>query len=150
MNQLTERNERPAGVGEDALECDDEPLDDVRVLLVEDDPICREALSLALASRGALVTAVGSVPDALESIGENAPAVLLSDIEMPGQDGFDLIRQVRALDADRSRRTPAIAVTGLARLGTPERVRAAGFDDHFAKPLDFDHLVARIRGLIAA
>ena len=100
---------------------------------------------MALQACGAQVTAVESARAALASFEPEAPAVLISDIEMPGQDGLALIRQVRAIDARHSRRTPAIAVTGLSRR---EAICAAGFDEHLMKPVDLDFLVERIRALV--
>lgn len=117
----------------------------VRVLVVEDDPHCREALTLALEDYGAQVVAVDSVEAALRLFEPTAPSILVSDIEMPDRDGFDLIEQVRALDARHARRTPAIAVTGLPAHGA---LMAAGFDEHLPKPLDLPFLVERIRALV--
>jgi CheY-like chemotaxis protein len=128
---------------------DDEPaeLPCIRVLLVEDDVCCREAMAAALEERGARVTAVGSVQAALASFEDTAPNIVISDIEMPGQDGFDLIQQVRALDGRCCRRTPAIAVTGLS---IREAAQAAGFDEHIAKPVDLAFLVGRMRALVGS
>ena len=123
-------------------------LDSVRILVVEDDERCREALTMALEGHGAIVVAVDSVQAALERFEREAPALLISDIEMPERDGFDLIREVRARDASY-RHTPAIAVTGLAINGGRDVLRSAGFDDLVAKPIDLAFLVERIRALVA-
>lgn len=119
----------------------------IRVLLVDDDDSSREAMAAALSDRGAQVVAVDSVQAALASFEEAAPGIVISDIEMPGRDGFDLIRELRAREECRCRHTPAIAVTGLA---VPEKARAAGFDDHIAKPVDLAFLVGRMRALLPA
>jgi CheY-like chemotaxis protein len=132
----------------DSREALDSPLERLRVLLVEDDARSREALALALEDHGALVMAVDSVQAALPWLEPIPPSVLISDIEMPEQDGFALIRQVRALDAHHQRRTPAIAVTGLDLAETGAALRAAGFDEHLAKPVDLPVLVERIRALV--
>lgn len=122
-------------------------LEGVSILLVDDDPACREALALALEDHGARVAAVDSVAAAVEHL-EPAPDVILSDIEMPDEDGFELLRRVRAWDRLDGRHTPTVAVTGLGGRAARERLRAAGFDDYFPKPIDLGALVARIRSLV--
>jgi CheY-like chemotaxis protein len=122
-------------------------LEGIRILVVEDDGRCREALAIALEAQGAAVTAAASVSEALECIDAEVPQIVLSDIEMPEQDGFALIRQVRDLDRRLGTRTPSIAVTGYAARGAAGRILAAGFDDYVAKPVDLDALASRIRVL---
>lgn len=138
-------NELPSYIELSEVVAPDEPLSMVRVLVVEDDPCCREALALALEDYGADVVAVDSVDAALRLFEPAPPHVLVSDVEMPERDGFDLIEKVRALDARHARRTPAIAVTGLPERGA---LMAAGFDEHLPKPLDLAILVERIRALV--
>lgn len=127
-----------------------EPLALLRVLLVDDDAACRESMAMALEACGAEVTAVDSVAAALRCLEAKPPMVVISDIEMPGRDGFALVRELRQLDARRRCRTPAIAVTGLCRRDAAAAVRAAGFDDHVPKPVDLDVLLALIRQVVAA
>jgi PAS domain S-box-containing protein len=106
------------------------------ILVVDDAEDAREALSVLLGQYGARVTAVGSVDEALSVLERDRPDILLSDIAMPDQDGYTLIRKVRALDAARGGTIPAAALTAYA---TPEdRVRAlsAGYHDHLPKPVD--------------
>lgn len=124
-------------------------LDGVRVLVVEDHPIVREVITLLLEDFGARVTAVPGVPEALEALQRERPNVVLSDIEMPGEDGYALIRKVRALPPDRGGQTPAAALTGLT--GPEDRARAlqAGFHDHVAKPVDARQLVTLVTTLAA-
>ena len=122
-------------------------LEDVRILIVDDDACSREALAVALEDQGARVTSVAGVQAAFECFAP-APDLLISDIEMPGLTGFDLIRQVRAADDREGRHLPVIAVTGTGGTGAAERLRAAGFDDYVPKPLDLDYLVERIRLLV--
>jgi CheY-like chemotaxis protein len=108
----------------------------VKVLVVDDAEDAREALSMLLGQFGALVTAVGSADEALSVLEREQPHVLLSDIAMPDEDGYTLIRKVRARDAARGGRVPAAALTAYA---TPEdRMRAlhAGYHDHLPKPVD--------------
>lgn len=119
----------------------------VDVLLVEDDPVAREALSLALRRRGARVRETASVPDALREFALRAPTVLVSDIAMPNEDGYALIRSIREREARSGSRAVAVAVTGFASREDREAAIAAGFDDHLAKPVDVDALFDRICSL---
>jgi CheY-like chemotaxis protein len=139
---------RAAATAADFDSCFDR-LANLHVLLVEDDAGSRESLACALEGCGALVTAAGSVDEAIHCYEHSTPALVISDIEMPEQDGFALIHQLRALDARDRRHTPAIAVTGLCREGVELEVRAAGFDEHLSKPLDLGLLLDRIRSLLA-
>lgn len=126
------------------------PLEGIRILVVEDDPGCREALALALEVEGATVSTAASVAEALARLDESPPDVVLSDIEMPERDGFTLIRALREIDAATASHTPAIAVTGLASRATVEAILAAGFDQHAAKPVDLGALVGRVRDLASS
>jgi signal transduction histidine kinase len=119
----------------------------VRVLVVDDAEDAREALSMLLGQFGARVTAVGSVDEALAVLDRDQPHVLLSDIAMPEEDGYTLIRKVRARDAARGGRVPAAALTAYA---TPEdRTKAlrAGYQDHLPKPVDPAVLVEIVASL---
>jgi CheY-like chemotaxis protein len=123
----------------------------LRVLLVEDDCDLRESLAILLEVCGASVTAVGSSRAALDALSQTVPDVLLSDLSMPEEDGFTLIRKIRALPANRGGRVPAAAVTAQASSEDRRRVLAAGFQAHVAKPVHVTELaavVARLGGLI--
>jgi signal transduction histidine kinase/CheY-like chemotaxis protein len=125
------------------------PLQGVEVLFVEDEPAISAVVTMALESQGAHVTAAASVKEALERLAEALPDVLLSDIAMPGEDGYSLIRKVRGLAADRGGKLPAAALT--AHVRPEDRIRAlqAGFHAHIRKPVDLDELtscVARLAG----
>jgi len=124
----------------------------VHVLVVDDEPDARELSVRALEQSGARVTAVSSSTAALVELRSFAsdalPHVIVSDIGMPRQDGYDLIRQVRLLEADRGGRIPAIALTGYATPENVERVLAAGFQCHVAKPMTPADLVTAIAGMI--
>src|SRR5688572_8931395 len=98
------------------------PLDGVRVLLVDDHPVVREVIARLLEEHGARVTAVPGAPETFEAFRREIPDVLLSNIVMPGEDGYELIRTVRALPADRGGLTPAVALTGLST--SADRARA--------------------------
>jgi CheY-like chemotaxis protein len=119
----------------------------VKVLVVDDAEDAREALSMLLGQFGALVTAVGSAGEALSVLEREHPHVLLSDIAMPDEDGYTLIRKVRARDAARGGTVPAAALTAYA---TPEdRMKAlhAGYHDHLPKPVDPAVLVETVLSL---
>ena len=118
------------------------------VLLVDDDSDTREALALyLLGERGMAVTEAGSVADALDALATQRPDVVVTDIGMPDADGYALLRALRERDRADERHTPAVAVTGYAA-GTDRReALAAGFDDHLAKPVEIDALVAKIQAL---
>lgn len=118
-------------------------LDSLRVLVVDDDEDARELLRALLESRGADVLTASSVADALACL-ESCPDVIVSDIAMPEADGYSLVRAVRALERGTARRLPIIAVTAYA--GASDRARAleAGFDLHFAKPVDLEALAYAI------
>lgn len=131
-------------------EFDATPLPGVRVLLVEDEPHTRVALSLALRRAGAEVLAVDSAAAALAALAapERRPQVLLSDIGMPGGDGYALMRAIRADERARGALPiPAAAVTAYAADEDRRRALAAGFDAHIAKPVDLDRLVATVAAL---
>ena len=104
----------------------------VRVLVVEDDDDTRELVRVALEHAGASVEAVASAADARREMLADAPDVLISDIRMPAEDGYSLIRSLRTAGVD----TPAIALTALARREDADEARAAGFQIHIAKPVD--------------
>jgi len=103
---------------------------------VDDD---REALDLAvaiLAGAGALVRVCASAPEALEALRTWRPDVLVSDIEMPGEDGYTLIRKVRALGAAEGGHTPAVALTAYGRPQDRGLSLTAGYNMHVPKPVD--------------
>ena len=121
-------------------------LDGLRVLLVEDDAESREVLRLLLEIAGAKVEAVGSVRGALNVFDGFRPDVLVSDIGMPDEDGYALIRHVRAREVDGGH-LPAIALTGYVSSEESARLRAAGFQIHLLKPVEPDAIVAAIASL---
>jgi PAS domain S-box-containing protein len=123
------------------------PLD---VLVVEDDADSRAALELALEESGAQVRSAESVPQALAKYHAKAPDVLISDIGMPGQDGYMLIRAIREHEEGHQRRTLAIAITGFATPQDRETALRSGFDEHVAKPVQIESLLERVRVLEAA
>jgi PAS domain S-box-containing protein len=119
----------------------------VRVLVVDDDGDALALLALLLENNGAEVLAVGTASAALEALGRFRPDVIVSDIGMPGGDGFELLKRVRALDRSRGGAVPALALTAYASEVDRERALAAGFHQHLAKPADPQELIASIAAL---
>jgi CheY-like chemotaxis protein len=107
-----------------------------KILVVDDLQENRELFTALLRAVGADVTAVASADEAFAVFCEFRPDVLVSDLEMPGHDGFWLIRNIRALPPERGGATPAAAVTGLSTPEDRARVLRAGFQYHIAKPFD--------------
>jgi PAS domain S-box-containing protein len=124
----------------------------VRVLVVEDETDARDLAVIALEQCGAEVTAVPSSSDgvsALISASPHAlPHVLVSDIGMPGETGYDFIRRVRSLHPERGGTIPAVTVTGYATPEDIDRALAAGFQRHVAKPVNPSALVAAVADLV--
>jgi two-component system CheB/CheR fusion protein len=117
----------------------------VKVLVVDDDDEARAALTDILGYQGAEVRAVGGAADAMQALSEFRPDVLLCDIAMPDEDGFKLIRRVRALEPAEGGQTPAIAVTALATRSDRKRALEAGFQLHVAKPTKVAVVCAAVR-----
>jgi PAS domain S-box-containing protein len=129
-----------------AHECP-ERLDGVKVLVVDDEPDARELLAAGLGQCGAEVVTASSAREALEAVAGATFDVLVSDIGMPGEDGYELIQRVRALPPAAGGTTPAVALTAYAR--TEDRLRAmrAGFEMHVSKPVELTELVVVIAKL---
>jgi two-component system CheB/CheR fusion protein len=120
-------------------------LDNLRILLVEDDPGSRDATARALQLRGAVVEAVADAPLAVAAYKRERPAVMILDIGLPGEDGHRLIARLRKLEsAEQLTRVPAIALTAFARSNDRQRALAAGFDEFLAKPVDADVLASAL------
>jgi PAS domain S-box-containing protein len=120
-----------------------------RILLVEDDQDSRELIAMFLAGCGAEVSAVGSAREAISCFGARRPDVLISDIAMPGESGYDLIREIRALPRDGGGDVPAVALTAYAGQEDVLKALRAGFDAHMAKPVEMRDLAARLVELLA-
>jgi two-component system, chemotaxis family, CheB/CheR fusion protein len=118
------------------------PLEGARVIVVDDDPDSREMLNAALTAIGGEVRTCTSSAEALKTIKEWVPDFLVSDIGMPGEDGYTLIRHVRELPAERGGNIPALALTGYATLDDHHRALAAGYQMHMAKPVELGRLAA--------
>ncbi|MCU0680839.1 MAG: response regulator [Polyangiaceae bacterium] len=123
-------------------------LDGARILIIDDEPDSRELIVTALAQCGAVVSAGASAAEALEHLAGARFDVLVSDIGMPGEDGYALIRRVRAMPPEAGGRTPAVALTAFARGEDRTRALASGFDVHIAKPVEPAELVLVLARLI--
>jgi PAS domain S-box-containing protein len=121
----------------------------VRVLVVEDDPDTLELMKVFLARHGAEVTAAASAAGALEALGPARPDVIVSDIGMPGEDGYELMRRVRSLAPEAGGLTPAVALTAYATDADRLKALRAGFQAHVGKPVDPPALLAAIINLAA-
>ncbi|HEY3582320.1 MAG TPA: PAS domain S-box protein, partial [Pyrinomonadaceae bacterium] len=119
----------------------------LRVLVVDDEFDARMLVSTMLEGSGAQVLAVASTAEALDSMETWKPDVLIADIGMPIEDGYSLIRKVRALPHERGGRTPALALTAYARDDDPKRALSEGYQVHLAKPVDRVELASAIAGL---
>lgn len=119
----------------------------VRVVLVEDDEDARTMLTFGLERHGAKVWAAASAQEAIELVEQVKPHVMVSDIGLPGEDGYSLMRRVRALRADKGGQTPAAAVTAFTE--PEDRLRAfdAGYEEYVAKPVEPHRLVALVANL---
>jgi PAS domain S-box-containing protein len=119
----------------------------IKVLLVDDEPDARELLTEVLQQCGAVVVATHSADEAVRLIPRERPAVLLSDIGMPGEDGYKLISRVRALPPESGGNLPAAAITAYARSDDARRALAAGYQRHAPKPIQPTTLAALVAGL---
>ena len=117
-------------------------LSGLRILVVDDEPDARELLVVVLQQHGAKVLAVDSAKGALEVMDHWKPDVIVSDIGMPGQDGYELMRCIRSLPAERGGHTPAAALTAFTRPEDRLKALASGYQTHIPKPLEPSTLVA--------
>ena len=119
-------------------------LDGLRIVVVDDSADGRALTSLMLTQAGASVTAVASVREALQMLDVEPPDALVSDIGLPDEDGYGLIRQIRLYEAEHGGFLPAVALTGHARAEDRARILAAGFQAYVPKPVDPVELTAAI------
>jgi PAS domain S-box-containing protein len=119
----------------------------VNVMIVDDEADARSYLRNLLEQVGAKVVEASSAADALTMLGRRRPDVLLSDIGMPGTDGYELLRQIRTRPDERERNVPAIALTAFARSEDRRRALLAGYQSHLAKPVDAVDLIVEIASL---
>ncbi|HVR52311.1 MAG TPA: GAF domain-containing protein [Pseudorhodoferax sp.] len=120
----------------------------LRVLVVDDEADARDLLERMLVDAGALVQVADGAEAAVQAVVQGRPQVLVSDIGMPGMDGYELLRRVRALGADQGGDLPAIALTAFARAEDRVRALRAGFRAHVGKPVEPAELVATIASAV--
>jgi PAS domain S-box-containing protein len=120
------------------------------VVYIDDDPDAGELVRRVLTDRGARVFVGKSAVEARQLIVQERPHVMVTDIGMPGEDGYSLIRSVRAMSDEQVSKTPAAAVTALARTEDRQRALLAGFQTHVAKPVEPNELVAVVASLAGA
>ena len=127
-------------------------LESISVLVVDDDEETREALRSLLKSVGATVKTAENVEGAIAVLAESYPDVLVSDLGMPGRDGYWLIKEIRAREKrpGASEHLPAVALTAYGRVEDRVEVFASGFDSHVMKPVDPAELAAIIKRLVEA
>jgi CheY-like chemotaxis protein len=114
----------------------------LKVIVVEDEPDARELVERLLSEAGCRVVAVESAGAALAALALERPDLLVSDIGLPDEDGYSLIRRIRGLETDDAGSLPAIALTAFARSADRTRALRAGFQAHLAKPVDPAELLA--------
>lgn len=119
----------------------------VRILVVDDDPTAVELNREILLQAGGEVRGSATGREALEVLGQWRPDVIVSDIEMPGMDGYSLIRQVRALDPEQGGKTPAVALSAYSRPEDRVRSLMAGFNLHVSKPVEPSELTTIVASL---
>jgi PAS domain S-box-containing protein len=135
------QRQHPRSGRRDASGVDMPDLNGVSVLIVDDDPDARELMRRILTERGAQILTAGSASEALALLRDARPSLLISDIGMPGEDGYELIRKVRSLPAEAGARTPAVALTAFARSEDRQRALRAGYQMHVAKPVEPSELL---------
>ena len=124
-------------------------LDGLYIIIVDDEEETRDLLMAMLTQRGAEVKTCASAAEGLDAIERRQPSVLVSDIGMPVEDGYMLIRKLRELEPERGGNIPAVALTAYARSEDRTRALAAGFQIHIPKPveaIEFITVVASLAG----
>ena len=142
---LTEADSVPAA---EELLVEDDLLSGLSLLVVEDDADSLEVLTVTLQMQGAVVTTAASVAEAIERLQLDLPDVLISDIGLPGRDGFELIAWLRSRSPEQSGSLPAIALTGYAADSHTEHILESGFQRHLSKPVNISDLIAAIVNLV--
>lgn len=125
-------------------------LEGLNLLVVEDETDTRELLTTIFQGCKAEVREAASSREAMNLLGEWTPDVLISDIQMPGEDGYSLIRKVRERELSNGTRLPAVALTAHARVDDRVRALSAGFDAHISKPVEPDELIMVVASLANA
>ncbi len=125
----------------------EEPRQFLRVMVVEDEMDVRDFLRVSLRQYGADVTAFATTSEALDALARERPDVLVSDIGLPDEDGYEFIRRVRSLGPDKGGTVPAAALTAYAHGEDGERVLSAGYQVHLPKPVQPAELASVVAAL---
>jgi signal transduction histidine kinase/CheY-like chemotaxis protein len=138
-----------AGAAGEGREAERRRLEGVRVLVVDDDRDSREFVEAVLASYGAEVRLRASAAEGLDALASWRPDAILADIGMPGEDGLSFLRKVREREAGLGWKTPAAAITALAREEDAAKAFAVGYEAHIPKPTTPEVIVETVAGLLA-
>jgi CheY-like chemotaxis protein len=120
----------------------------LKILVVDDDVDSRELIEWVLKRVGAEVTSVGSAREALDVLEREKPHIMVSDIAMPEEDGYALLKKIRALPPERGGRIPAIALTAHSLVQDRLQSLRAGFQSHVPKPVVPEELVEVVASII--
>jgi CheY-like chemotaxis protein len=120
----------------------------LKVLVVDDDADTRDLLEWVLKRAGAEVTAVSSARDALAAVDASSPHVIVSDIAMPDEDGYSLVKKLRARGAEKGGRIPAVALTAHSLVQDRLLSLRAGFQSHVPKPVIPEELVEVVASVV--
>jgi signal transduction histidine kinase len=140
--------EAPQTIASETFQVNDSLFQNVKLLIVDDEPDARELLLYTFKRCGAEVKTAGTVREALGDYRNQKPDLLLSDLGMPFDDGFELIKEIRTLEAQSGKYTPAIALSAFARDEDRTRSLAAGFQLHIPKPIDPIELIIAVSKLL--
>jgi PAS domain S-box-containing protein len=142
-----ERREHPKAPSAPMFDCQDVSLEGVKVLLVDDEPDARSLISRLLMQCKAKVKACATADEGLAEVRTFRPNVVISDIGMPGKDGYQFIRELRQVAQDIGQKFPAVALTAFARSEDRTRAMMAGYQVHIAKPIEPQELLATVGSL---
>jgi CheY-like chemotaxis protein len=134
----------------EAFDSDQSALQGTHILVVDDDGDARDVVRSMLEQAGATVTTTASARETRAVLGKIHPDILIADISMPDEDGYSLMRSMRALETDTTRHLHAIALTARAREEDIEQALASGFEVHVAKPIDAHRLLATVATMVRA
>ena len=123
-------------------------LSDLVIVVVDDENDVRSVIARYLASLGAVVEVCKNAEEGISSIRRHCPDLVLSDLAMPGKDGFSLLNEIRSIDRSEGRHTPVIAITGLGRDVDRVRLPSAGFNAVLRKPFTPEALLRAISDLL--
>ena len=127
---------------------DDSLLNGVRILAIDDHIDARESLSTLLEQFGACVSTAGSAAEALAVLPQVKPEILIVDIGLPDEDGYSLLKRVRALPLREGGQIPAVALTGFTREQDRRMAASVGFQRHLAKPVNIEELLSTLKHLV--